>query len=514
MTRPEAATRRDFGLLLALCAWIAGTTWIRPLLLPDEGRYVGVAWEMLQHGNWLTPTLDGLPFFHKPPLFYWITEVALAAAGPAEWASRAAPVLGAWLGATALYLLTLRWCGRCLARSLLAALAAQPLFVLGGQYANLDMLVAGCITATIALLADAVLTDEAGLLPRWSLPGAYAMAGLGVLAKGLIGFVLPALVILAWLAATRRTRLVPRLVSVPGLMLFAAIVVPWFVAMQLRHERFLDYFFVVQHVKRFAAGGFNNVQPPWFYVVILLVFFALWLPWIRQLVRSKPAAGDGQRLRALMAVWSAVIVIFFSIPQSKLVGYVLPAVPPLAWLAADGFRASGRWPHAWRLVAGVGALVSLATVAYLLASSLHSNKALALALQDHRRPGEPVVMLEGYYYDVPFYAGLVDPVPVVDDWSSPDVDRRDNWRKELADAGRFDPGLGARLLVSPGRLPSLLCVSPITWVIGPAGAASRHPILNEAALMFAKDGLWLWRFERAKATTGCAQMPMNDRAGT
>ena len=77
--------------LLLLAAWLLATAWIRPLALPDEGRYVGVAWDMLGSGDWLVPRLDSLPYFHKPPLFYWITACSLAVFGPSEWAARAAP---------------------------------------------------------------------------------------------------------------------------------------------------------------------------------------------------------------------------------------------------------------------------------------------------------------------------------------------------------------------------------------------------------------------------------------
>ena len=61
--------RHPLGVLCAIVVCLAATAWMRPLMVPDEGRYAGVAWEMLRSGDWLTPTLNGLPFFHKPPLF-------------------------------------------------------------------------------------------------------------------------------------------------------------------------------------------------------------------------------------------------------------------------------------------------------------------------------------------------------------------------------------------------------------------------------------------------------------
>ena len=97
-----AAWVSHFLTLLILFAWLAALAWVRPLSLPDEGRYVGVAWEMLWSGNWLVPTLDTLPYFHKPPLFYWGTAAALAAFGVNEWAARLVSLLAATGSAFAL----------------------------------------------------------------------------------------------------------------------------------------------------------------------------------------------------------------------------------------------------------------------------------------------------------------------------------------------------------------------------------------------------------------------------
>src|SRR5689334_2016600 len=80
-------TRHGLFVFAIALTWLGCTAWMRPLFLPDEGRYVGVAWEMLASGNWLTPTLDGMPFFHKPPLFYWLTALAMNAFGANEWAA-------------------------------------------------------------------------------------------------------------------------------------------------------------------------------------------------------------------------------------------------------------------------------------------------------------------------------------------------------------------------------------------------------------------------------------------
>ena len=103
--------------VLGLAAlWLLATPWLRPYTLPDEGRYIGVAWEMLRSGDWLVPHQNGLPFFHKPPLFYWITAASLQVFGVTPWAGRMASFVGAMLAVGALYALLARRADRALAR--------------------------------------------------------------------------------------------------------------------------------------------------------------------------------------------------------------------------------------------------------------------------------------------------------------------------------------------------------------------------------------------------------------
>ena len=486
------------AVLIALC--LAATAWMRPLMLPDEGRYVGVAWEMMRSGDWLTPTLNGLPFFHKPPLFYWITAGSMSLFGLHEWAARAAPMLGALVGAFSLYLFTRRWSGDRAARFTLVALLAQPLFLIGGQFANLDMLVAGCITATIVLLAHAALSVEQRLPYRAVLAGAYAMAAAGVLAKGLIGFVVPAIVVVMWLLTLRRWRVLRALAWGPGVLLFVLLAAPWFVAMQARYPDFLDYFFVVQHFKRFAEGGFNNVQPVWFYPVVLALFSLPWLPWLGKVfARGYFADAEQGPVRRLLWLWVVTVVVFFSLPQSKLVGYVLPAVPPLAALMADGFIQLGapsvRARRLWWASVAVTSILSVATVIGLALRPPNSLRELASALGTRHKPAEPVFMLAKYYYDVPFYAKLSGPVQVVEDWGNADALKRDSWRKELADAGRFAPVRAGRTLILPAALPDALCRSAIAWVIGPASSTAAYPFLRLARVAYSTRDTTLWKLD-------------------
>ncbi len=491
--------RRVVAVLIFL--WLAATAWLRPLALPDEGRYVGVAWEMMRSGDWLTPTLDGLPFFHKPPLFYWITGASMSVFGLNEWAARAAPLFGAWLGSFALYLFVQRWSGKRAAGLTTLALVVQPLLYLGGQYANLDMLVAGCITATILLLAQVVLSLEHGVAFRRALLAAYAMAALGVLAKGLIGAVIPAVVLLVWLALLRRWRIMLTLLSVPGAMVFLLITAPWFIAMQLRFPDFLDYFFVVQHFKRFAASGFNNVQPFWFYPAVLMLASLPWLAGFYHQVRAgRSAVMDPTRL--LMWVWLAVVVVFFSLPKSKLVGYVLPAVPPLVFLLVDGFLRAGGSGKLPRVSLAASVAISLAVVLWFTVRPPESSRQLAGIFVAQRQLSEPLFMLNDYLYDVPFYARTSARVAIVNDWDNPEMLKHDDGHKELIDAGRFAPATAATTLIGPTALTAALCQAPVSWIMGRPGMTNNYPFLAQAQVIFTGYGRTLWRLEQALPASG------------
>lgn len=510
LTRQRTRLGPEWLACMVICAvWFGCTAGLRPLAIPDEGRYVGVAWEMLRSGNWLVPTLDGMPFFHKPPLFYWITAASVQLFGPGVAAARAAAWLAAVLVVTGLFALTARWVGRRQAWIAAAVVATMPLFYGGSQYANLDMLVAGCISAAILLTAHAALARAHGLPHRQTLLLAFVAAALGVLAKGLIGVALPVLVLLGWGLATRRLgRVLALLIWAPGWLLFAAIAAPWFMMMQNRFADFGHYFFVVQHLQRFASSGFNNAQPWWFYPVALALLTLPWSPWLAGLrFRAGPKDSAHADLRALMLVWVGTVTLFFSLPASKLVGYILPAVPPLAFLIADAVEewrmrdaSAGAAPGAGRSMSrrlfGISVAVA-ATVCVCATVALHfyqpkSRQALAENLYASRQPGEPVVFVDHYYYDVMFYARLDEPVTVVDAWLPAEL-AKDSWRSELVDASRFAPAGSSRRLLRPEELDSLLCRNPATWVIGrwpPAAGSARFAALLPA---YQSSDTALWR---------------------
>jgi 4-amino-4-deoxy-L-arabinose transferase-like glycosyltransferase len=291
---------------------------------------------------------------------------------------------------------------------------------------------------------------------------AWIAAALGVLAKGLIGAVLPALVLLPWLVVQRRWRELPRLLHPGALLLFAAVVVPWFAAMEQRFPGFFDYFFVEQHFRRYTTTGFNNPQPWWFYFAAVPLFMLPWTAWWPKAWRTLGAGSS----RGLYLWWALAVIVFFSLPRSKLVGYVLPALLPLSLLVASGVM-PGR---ATRWAAAGSALLCLTLAVFLAWKAHESNRDIAEALRDRLQPGDRVVFVDAPFYDVPFYARLTAPPVVLSNWDDPSIPRRDNWRKELADGRRFDSAAAARQLWPIARAEELRCGANTLWLI-----ATREP---------------------------------------
>lgn len=183
---------------------IISISW-RPLKSPDEARYVTVAWEMLTTGQWWLPTINGMPFFHKPPLYYWLTELSLYSCGVNPFCIRLIPVGAAFVTCLALFFFIRKYCSITLAYVTIAVLVTLPFFYFAAQFSNPDMLVSVFTTLTILATVHAVYQRESGQPHQRMLILAYIAAGLGILSKGLIAVILPGLVIVSWMLLTSRT---------------------------------------------------------------------------------------------------------------------------------------------------------------------------------------------------------------------------------------------------------------------------------------------------------------------
>ncbi|HVB48818.1 MAG TPA: glycosyltransferase family 39 protein [Burkholderiales bacterium] len=359
-----AQLRRTFMIAAALIAvlWFAGLD-TRALFMPDEGRYAEIPREMLVSGDWITPRLDDLKYFEKPPLQYWATAAGFALFGEHGWSARLWPALTGMLG-----VLLLVFAGNRLGppgAGPLAGIAAASSwgYVLASQYLTLDMGLTFFMTLTLVafLLAHHDPGDERARR-RWMLVAWTAMA-LAMLTKGLEGIVLPGLVLGAYAVVQRDWGLLRRMHWRAGLLTFGIIALPWFVLVQLRNPEFFHFFFIYEHFDRYLEPGHDRPGPWWYYVPILLLGMLPWSPALvgalaRATKRSAPASVlDVDRL---LLLWGAVILVFFSASQSKLPAYIVPVMPALALLVArDAARRTTlalRWIAPWTALAGLGAL--------------------------------------------------------------------------------------------------------------------------------------------------------------
>ena len=506
-----AWTRSAGWVLGALAVWLLCTAWARPLLLPDEGRYGEVARQMWL-GDGLVPMLNGVPFFHKPPLSYWVNMLGLSLFGAQPFSVRLAPALGAWLMGAALWLTLRRRANARVAGISLLVLATTPFFFIGGQYANHDMLVAGTITAAVLAFVHGLQPPPVGSAQRqpgglrWLLLG-WAFCGLALLSKGLIGVVLPALVIGPWLLVQGRWRDVLRLLHPLGLLVFVAVALPWLWAMQQRYADFFDYFIVEQHFRRFAGRNFNNVQPGWFYLWVLPFLTLPWSPalWaaagrVRRALQPPLSVGaaDHRRWVGLLLWWVLVVVGFFSLPASKLVGYIMPALAPfcallaLAFTEADAYSRARLW--LWRLSVGA-ILFCLGLIVALAIAAPKTGRDVGQALRGLVTPADVVVLVEQSFNDVVFEARLTQVPLVATDWTHPDVLGRDSWRKELADTVRFDAPRVQAVMLPVGQLATLVCRGHRVWLVEGNNPDPRSATVPGVQVVLKGRNATLWRAE-------------------
>jgi 4-amino-4-deoxy-L-arabinose transferase-like glycosyltransferase len=500
--------------------WMGFLSWLRPLALPDEGRYPGVAWEMLRAGSHGVPLLDGMPFFHKPPLYYWLAEASFNLFGVHPWAARLPSLLAAAALAAGVYAFVRRYRGATAALVAVLALVTQPFLYGAAQFANLDMLVAGLIGLTTLAGASVVLRAESGEPRRLMAVSTAVLAGLGVLAKGLIGLALPGLVLLVWIALGKRWRGLGALLWPPAILAFAVVCVPWFWFMQQAYPEFFDYFFILQQFDRYSGDAFNNRQPIWFYLPVVAGLALPWTLWLGGTFRKAFWRADDPRgLRSLMAIWIIVILAFFSLPSSKLIGYILPVLAPVAVLAAEVIMAAlGRDAVGARrnVRATLAVAMVLCVVGILVANHVARPNAavLARAMRKDLKPQDTLVMLHAYAYDLPMALGYAKPAWVVDDWDNPKIPLRDNWRKELYDAGQFRRDVMKQALISPAELQRRICAAPaddVFWIWGrPSDRNLGYSALKGVATYAVDGNRAIWRVvaDAGFRADNCGGMPI------
>ena len=323
------------AFLICALTWFAGLEY-RGLFTPDEGRYADIAREMLDSNDWVTPRLNGIKYLEKPPLQYWATAGAYAVLGVDEWTARLWPAYTGFLGIALMAFAGFRLAPRSpwLPTALMAAGCWG--YFLGGQFLTLDMGLTFFLTVAMLSFVLSRRPDVSPSAERSWMILAWAAVACAALSKGIVGIVIPGLALLVYIAVERDVSLLRRLHWVPGLCVFAAIVLPWFILVQQRNPEFFHFFFIREHFERFLLPNHHRPGPWWYFVPVLLIGLWPWTPSIpAALARAwRAPAQPGFKLDRFLAIWAGVVVVFFSASHSKLPGYVLPAVPAILLLFA------------------------------------------------------------------------------------------------------------------------------------------------------------------------------------
>ena len=345
--------------LLALIALAIGIDGMqRPLANPDEGRYSEISREMALSGDWVTPRLDGVKYFEKPPLQYWGTALAFDAFGESEVTARLYVALcGVLTVAIAGYASRRLGSPESRAATVLALLSS-PYFMALGTIVTLDMGLALWTTATFCafILAEEAAARGSPSARGWSAVAWLAMA-LAVLSKGLIGIVFAGAAVFFHMVLRRDLSVLRRLGWAYGLPLFLAVAAPWFFAVSRANPEFAHFFFVHEHFERFLTTEHRRVEPWWYFIPIVAVGF---LPWAFAMPAAIAHAWRSESGRAFQPLrvallWCAFVVAFFSASGSKLPAYVLPVFPILAIVL--GRYLSEAAPRRLALWSALGALL-------------------------------------------------------------------------------------------------------------------------------------------------------------
>ncbi len=312
----------------------------------DEGRYAEVSRAMLESGDYVTPMLNGVKFFDKPPLLYWLSALNFQLFGINEFAARLAPASAATLAVFATFFLGRRMFGAragLLSAAILATSVGWPVM---GRVVLTDMLVSALAFVALSFwwIGRSQNDKSAGF---WPFFGFWTALALSVLAKGPVALVLVFGTLGSYVLFSGEWQALRKMRWLSGLGWGFGLAAPWFFAVQIRNPEYFKAFWIDQNFGRFLgilAERDHDNGPLYFFKFLPLLLFpwtifaphAVFVGW-KRLFRW-PKSARTEKERALLFLWSggAFITLFFSSSQSKLVTYILPVVPMMA-IALGGY---------------------------------------------------------------------------------------------------------------------------------------------------------------------------------
>ncbi len=334
MTKHISRKQLWWLVIVVAVIWFSNLEY-RKLIKPDEGRYAEIPREMVASGDWVTPRLNDLKYFEKPPLQYWATATAYTVFGEHQWTSRLWTGLTGFAGILLVWFAGLRLFGREAGGYAAMLLGSSFLYAMMGHINTLDMGVTFFLTLGIVGLLLGQAEPDARKQRNWMLL-AWAGLALAVLSKGLMGLVLPGAAMFIYVVSQRDLSVLKRMHWLPGLSLFFLITAPWFYLVMKANPEFFQRFFIYEHYLRFTTKVHDRYQPWYYFIPILL---AGMLPWTLLMIdtllrtwKSGARVADVFSPARFLLIWAVFIYVFFSMSGSKLPSYLLPMFPALALL--------------------------------------------------------------------------------------------------------------------------------------------------------------------------------------
>jgi 4-amino-4-deoxy-L-arabinose transferase-like glycosyltransferase len=340
-----AAWGKDLAILAVVAGlWFCSLLGMRPLSNPDEGRYTEIPREMAVTGDFVTPRLNGVKYFEKPPLVYWLSALTLREFGVSEFTARVWGGIFSTIGVLLTYAAGRAIYGRAAGICASVVLSTSLLYYVLSQIMLLDMAVAvtmsGCLFAFMLAMREARGNKRLALFMAF-----YAFMALATLSKGLIGIALPGAVIFFWVLLLNRWRALWPFYPICGTLLLLAIAGPWHYYAAKANPDFLNFYFVHEHWLRFTTRIHGRYEPWWFFLPIFVGGLFPWIFFSAPALRSSLAGGWRARQEHpeawFFVIWTVFILLFFSKSQSKLVPYILPVFPAVAVLI--GRSIAGIW---------------------------------------------------------------------------------------------------------------------------------------------------------------------------
>ena len=347
------------------------------LVGPDEPRYAAIARDMATGDDWVTPRLHGQPWLEKPILYYWGAAVGYRLFDDSELAARLPSALSALAALLALAWLTRRFYGNLSALLFGLLFPSSIAILVFARAATPDMLFSSTLALTLTAAMPLVLVSDLRRVFAFQVAFGTAL-GLAVLAKGPAGVVLAGSSCLLGAVMAKRVSFVSRLAGLPALTSFALIALPWFVLCSLENPEFVQVFLVSHNLDRYLTPVFRHSQPFWFFVPVILLALAPWTAGLVAAVQHVFPQRKGSEWAGspsvFLAAWALFPVAFFSLSQSKLPGYVLPAVPATTILLAHALALTVRDTKRARAHGiGLAAVMGAMTLTFLVAPGVESS---------------------------------------------------------------------------------------------------------------------------------------------